>query len=65
MEWSERAKDKVTVLLSCNADGNRKLHSLIVEEHEEPHSLEGLRHYQHNYKPCKEARYTGILIREG
>jgi hypothetical protein len=62
---SKRAKDKVMVLLSCNADGNRKLHSLIVEEHEEPHSLESLRHYQHDYKPCKESHDTGILIREG
>jgi hypothetical protein len=25
-------KDKVMVLLSCNADGNRKLHPLIVKE---------------------------------
>lgn len=62
---SKRAKDKAMVLLNCNADGKRKLHSLNVEQDERPHSLEGLRHYQHDYKPCKEARDTGILIREG
>jgi len=42
--WSKGVYRQCDGLLSCNADGNKKLHPLTVEEPdpEEPHCLKGL-----------------------
>ena len=40
--WNKRVQRQSNGRLSCNADGNRKLNPLIVEEPEEPHTLKGL-----------------------
>jgi hypothetical protein len=49
------SRDRVMVLLCCNADGSEKLCPLIVGKFEKPYYLKGLKHYPCNYKSSKIA----------
>jgi hypothetical protein len=46
-------KDRVTVLLCCNAGGSKKLCPLIVGKFEKPHCLKCLKHWPCKYKSSK------------
>jgi hypothetical protein len=57
-------KDRVTVLLCCNADGGKKLRPLVVGKFEKTRCMESVTHYPCNYKASKNAWMTGKIFRE-
>jgi hypothetical protein len=57
-------KDRVTVLLCCNADGSEKLRTLVVGKFEKPHCIKGLKHYTCDNKAPKNAWVSGKMFRE-
>jgi hypothetical protein len=56
-------KDRVTVLLCCNADGSEKLRPLVVGKFEKPRCMKGVKHYLCDYKASKNAWVTGKIFR--
>jgi hypothetical protein len=48
-------KDRVTMLLCCNADCSEKLRPLVVGKFEKPRCMKGVKHYPCNYKASKNA----------
>jgi hypothetical protein len=57
-------KDRVTVLLCCNADGSEKHGPLVVGRFEKPRCMKGMQHYPFDYKASKNAWVTGKIFRE-
>jgi hypothetical protein len=57
-------KDRVTVLLCCNADGSEKLLPLIVGKFEKPRCMKGVKHYPCDCNASKNAWVTGKIFRE-
>lgn len=58
----KKCKERLTVLLCCNADGSEKLKPLVVGKFEKPRCMKGITHLPCEYRANKNAWITSKLF---